>query len=99
MEQALAAFLALVEEVIPLVDAAGATGTVAKIISALETWVPLVIKEGLALVTPVKNIITALQATNGVTADQITQLQQLDAQLDAAFEDAAKGQDPDAGDQ
>jgi len=99
METAIASVLALIEEVIPLIDGAGATGAVGKAIDTLEKVVPIVLKEAIALYQPVKNIIAALLATNGVTADQITSLQQLDAKLDAEFEDAAKGQDPDAGDE
>ncbi len=61
---------------------------IAGIISMLETWVPVIIKEATDLIQPVKNIIAALQGSASITADQLAALQALDAQCDAAFDAA-----------
>lgn len=73
--------------------ASTATGStqVAAVISALENLIPALVGELAALITPVQNIIAALQQGSApLTATQITQLQALDAQCDAAIDAAAK---------
>ena len=71
-----------------LVPLAG-TGEVATVISTLAQIVPLAINEAKSLVQPIQNIITQLQGNGAVTADQLTQLNALNSQLDAAFNAAA----------
>jgi hypothetical protein len=82
----LAAILTLLTQI------AGATGevaTITSIIDALITIIPTLVKEYKDLVGPVKNIIQALSTNTVTTADQLTTLQTLDAQVDADFEAAA----------
>lgn len=82
--------LTLIEGLLPELGAVGATtGVVSQILSALITIVPIIAQNATNFITPVKNIIAALQASGNVTADQMTALQQLDAQCDAAFDAAA----------
>jgi len=97
MNAALTSILALIQQVLPLIQSASnATGLVASIITALEQWLPIVIAEGEALYTPVKNIIEQLKSSGAPTQAQIDALNQLDAKVDAAFEAATVGLDPDA---
>jgi len=93
MDTAIAAVLGLVEEILPLITAGGKVGSV---ISMLETVVPLIAKGAAALYQPVKNILAALQSDGSVTPAQALQLQALDQQVDAAFDAATAGLDPDA---
>lgn len=62
---------------------------ITSVIATLEQ----IITSGAALIEAdlpfIKNIISALQNNSAVTADQMTQLQQLDQATDAAFEAAA----------
>jgi hypothetical protein len=95
MTAALTAVLALIEQILPLLGSSQAN-LIASIIDALTKWLPLIIQEVSALYTPVKNIIEALSANPATTADQLATLQQLDAQVDTAFEAAAAAVDPDA---
>jgi hypothetical protein len=95
MTAALTAVLALIEQILPLLGSSQAT-LIASIIDALTKWLPLIIQEVSALYTPVKNIIEALSANPATTADQLATLQQLDAQVDTAFEAIAAQVDPDA---
>jgi hypothetical protein len=95
MTAALTAVLALIEQILPLLGSSQAN-LIASIIDALVKWLPLIIQEVSALYTPVKNIIEALSANPATTADQLATLQQLDAQVDTAFEAIAAQVDPDA---
>lgn len=95
MTAALTAVLALIEQILPLLGSSQAT-LIASIIDALTKWLPLIIQEVSVLYTPVKNIIEALSANPATTADQLATLQQLDAQVDTAFEAIAAQVDPDA---
>jgi hypothetical protein len=65
---------------------------VTNIIDVLSKMLPFILAEVEALYAPVKNIIAALSANPATTADQLAQLQALDAQVDAAFEAAAAEQ-------
>lgn len=97
MTAALAAILALIQQVLPLIGGASSATLVASIIKALQTWLPIIVVEVQTLYPIVKNIITTLQSkSDDLTPEQITTLQQIDAQTDAAFEAATVGLDPDA---
>lgn len=98
MSAAFTSILALLQQLLPLITAgtSGASGLVSTIVNVLETWLPLIENLTEALYTPIKNIIAELQSGGALTADQITQLEALDAQVDAAFAAASAGQDPDA---
>jgi hypothetical protein len=95
MTAALTAVLALIEQILPLLGSSQAN-LIASIIDALTKWLPLIIQEIASLYQPVKNIIAALSADPSTTADQLATLQQLDAQVDTAFEAIATQVDPDA---
>ena len=81
--------LGIIEQVIPSLVSGGAASTITNIISMLEQAIPLAVQVGEDLVTPITNIIAALRATGGLTTDQLDQLDQTEAALDAAFDAAA----------
>jgi hypothetical protein len=89
MTAAITAILGLIEQLLPAILSSANVSLVDSIISALTSMLPFIIQEVQALLPPVKNIIAALSANPATTADQLTQLQALDAQVDAAFEAAA----------
>lgn len=96
---ALMALLQVVEGVLPTVGASTSTPIIISIVSALEKWVPIVIAlfpSATNLYEAIKNIIASLSSNPATTQDQLATLQQLDAQVDTAFEAAAKAVDPDA---
>ncbi len=67
--------------------APGATGSlIAKIIDALVTLVPIVVKEARDLAPMVKNIIAALRGNGEVSTEQLDQLDAMESQIDAAFD-------------
>lgn len=78
--------LSLLQTILPSI---GSSATIAKIIETLIQIVPIIVKEVQDLVPEVKNIIAALKSTDGITPEQMTQLETLDAQCDADFETAA----------
>lgn len=77
--------LTLIEGLLPYINDAS---MVAKVLTALETYLPVVVQFAQDLVTPFKNIIAALTNNGAVTDDQLTSLKALDAQADAAFDAA-----------
>lgn len=82
----LAAILALVAQLAPLL---GDAAQIASVISTLETIIATATAEVKAVLPMIKNIITALQSNGNVTADQLAALKALDAATDADFEAAA----------
>lgn len=97
MSAALQAVLALIQQVLPLLGQS--TGLAGIIIQALVKWMPFIVMEVEAVRDPVKQIIEVLTGSGEVTQAQIIKLKELDAKLDAAFDAAIEGLDPDAGDQ
>lgn len=92
------AVLAMIEQILPLIGTSSATVTVIEsVISALTQLMPYIINEISTVYTAVKNIIAQLQNSGAPTADQLTALQSLDAQVDAAWTTAQASIDPDAG--
>ena len=81
--------LSLLQTLLPSLTASGTVGIVAKIVETLIQIVPIVVQEVRDLIPEVKNIIAALQSTDGITEDQMAALEALDAQCDADFEAAA----------
>jgi hypothetical protein len=61
---------------------------VTTIITALIQLVPIAVQEAQDILPAIRNIIAALSANPATTADQLAALKTLDAQVDAAFEDA-----------
>jgi hypothetical protein len=86
---AIETLLALIEALLPEFGVAS-TNVISKIVEALVTIVPIVAADASNFLTPIKNIIAALQASGNVTDAQMKSLTDLDAQCDAAFEAAAK---------
>ena len=89
------AILGMLEAILPNLVSSGSANVIDTIIKSLITLLPFIVQEISSLVQPVKNIIAALSANPATTEDQLAQLQALDANVDAAFEAAAK--DTDAG--
>ena len=85
MNVAVTALLALLAQWAPALG----TPAVSQLITALIELLPTLVQLGEDLVPAVKNIIAALSANPATTAEQLDRLQQLDAQIDAAFEAAA----------
>jgi hypothetical protein len=89
--------LTLIEQMLPLIGTSGTSVTaIGNIVVQLNKWLPLIVQEVGVLYQPVKNIIAALSANPATLADQQATLAQIDAQVDTAFEAAAKDVDPDA---
>lgn len=89
--------LSLAEQLLPYLGLASNTAAViTTIINALEQIIPLIENMVPSVYNSIKNIITALTADPSTSAAQLTALQALDAQIDAAFEAAAQAVDPDA---
>ena len=83
----IAALLALISELAPVLSSAS---QIASVIGTLQNIMSVVTSEVQAVLPMIKNIISALQGNGNITADQMTALQALDAATDAAFESAAK---------
>jgi hypothetical protein len=62
---------------------------ITSVITTLENIIAAGIQEIQTVAPMIKNIITALQNNGSITADQMTQLEALDAATDQAFEAAA----------
>lgn len=95
MSVVVTSIVALLGQLLPLLTSAANATLITSIIETLASIVPFVVQEVETLAPAIKNIIAALSANPATTADQLAQLQQLDAQVDTAFDDAAK--DTDAG--
>lgn len=89
--------LTVIEGFLPMLGTASATTTlVANIINVLTQLMPFIVDEVSTVYTAVKNIISQLQNSGAPTADQLTTLATLDAQVDAAWTAIESQIDPDA---
>lgn len=88
MEIAVQVLLSLVAGLLPEFGVAS-TSVISKIMTALETLVPNLIQNAPHLLAPIQNIIAALQSQGNLTPDQVTSLDSMEADTDAAFEAAA----------
>lgn len=95
MTLAIQALLGMLEELIPLLTSSANATLIDSIISTLSGFLPFIVQEIGALYQPVKNILAALSATPATNASQAATLQDLDAQVDAAFNAAAADTDAD----
>jgi len=87
----------VLQQVIPLLtQGAGTSSAIGNIITQLEKWLPVILREVSVLYEPTKNIIDALGNSPSTLPDQLKKLAEIDSQVDAAFEAAAKDVDPDA---
>ena len=86
--------LTLIGHLLPAVGVS--TPAIGSIVNALVAIVPALIQEATDMVPIVRNIIAALKNNPATTDAQLVVLSDLDAQCDAAFEDAlAKSQASD----
>lgn len=95
---AITTLLTVVQTVLPTISGATSSTVIISVVTALEKWVPLVIAlfpSATSLFQSVKNIIASLSANPATPAQQLSTLQQLDAQVDTAFEAIAAKADPD----
>ena len=92
MSAAIIAFLTVLAQIAPSL---GSSAAIQNIINTLIQIIPTLIGTVENLVPLVKNIITALQGNSSITADQWTQLDQLNASADKDFEDIASQFNPD----
>lgn len=66
------------------------SGQAQNIIGILERVIPVAVNTGTALLTPIQNIIAALNGGGSLTAAQIAQLQAQSDAVDAALDAAAQ---------
>lgn len=96
MTEAILAVLSIIEQFIPLLGTSSATVTmIDNIVNALVQLLPYIVDEVSTVYTAVKNIISLLQNSGQMTADQVTALQTLDAQVDAGWAAVQAKIDPD----
>jgi UDP-N-acetylglucosamine 2-epimerase len=91
--------LQVVQTVLPLVTGATSSTIIISVVAALEKWIPIVtalMPNATTLFQSIKNMIAALSSNPDTPAVQLATLQQLDAQVDTAFEAIALQEDPDA---
>ena len=96
---AISTILTTIETVLPLVSGSASSTVIVSLVGVLEKWVPIVAAEmptAVNLFKSIKNAIAALSSNPDTPAVQLQTLQQLDAQVDTAFEAAASAVDPDA---
>lgn len=96
---AITTLLTVVETVLPTISGATSSAVIISVVLALEKWIPLVIAlfpSATTLFQSIKNIIASLATNPATPAAQLATLQQLDAQVDTAFEAIATQVDPDA---
>ena len=97
MSTAVTLLLTLVGQLLPAIGVNSAA--IQTIINALITIIPALIQEAEDMVPIVQNIIAALQNNPATNAAQSIQLDTLDAQCDAAWQDAlarSRASDPPA---
>lgn len=95
---AISTLLQVVETVLPTISGATSSTIIISVVTALEKWIPLVIAlfpSATNLFQSIKNIIASLSSNPATPAQQLATLQQLDAQVDTAFEAIAAQTDPD----
>lgn len=63
--------------------------TVDRIVSLLEQWIPVILKEAQDLIPIVTGIIASLRGSDVLTPDQINAIDALNAKVDADFDAAA----------
>lgn len=83
------AIVALLTSLLPLIESAGASAVVDKIITTLISLIPQAVQFAEAEVPAIENIIVVLKGNSTVTPEQFAQLQAAEAAIDAAFEAAA----------
>jgi hypothetical protein len=96
MSAAILAVLTVIENLIGVIGTSSATATIIdNIINALIQLLPLIIDEVSTVYASVKNIISLLQSSGAMTPAQQASLQQIDAQVDTAWNSMVNQIDPD----
>jgi hypothetical protein len=96
---AISTILGVIETVLPVISGGTASTVIVNLVALLEKWIPIVVAEmpsATNIFNSIKGAIAALSANPDTPAVQLQTLQQLDAQVDTAFESAAGAVDPDA---
>lgn len=88
MEIAIQTLLALISGLMPEFGVVPSSA-VQKILTALQTLVPILANGYAALLADVQNVISSLQSSGNLTTAQLSTLQTLSDQADAALEAAA----------
>jgi phage-related protein len=96
MSAAILAVLTVIENLISVLGTSSQTATmIDNIINALTQLLPLIVDEVSTVYNSVKNIISLLQNSGTMTADQQAALTSLDAQVDTAWNSVVNQIDPD----
>lgn len=96
---AISTILTTVETVLPVVSGGTASTVIISLVGVLEKWIPIVVAlmpSATNLFNSIKGAIAALSSNPATPTEQLATLQQLDAQVDTAFEAAALAVNPDA---
>jgi hypothetical protein len=88
MQQMILLAIQAIAALLPALSTIASPG-ISKVIAVLEQAIPAAVQLGEDLVTPIQNIIAALEGNGNITAEQIAQLQVQSAALDAALDAAA----------
>lgn len=80
--------LTLLEQIVPQLAGANAS-LIEKIVEGLIALIPLLIKEYTDAIPFIRNVIALIKGNGNVTPEQLQTLDDLEAQIDAAFEAAA----------
>lgn len=83
------AFVALMTQLLPTLEGAGASNLIESIVNTLISLIPVAVQWAQDLIPSIQNIITTLKSNAAVTPTQISTLEALEAQYDAAFQAAA----------
>jgi len=89
---AITTLLTVVQTVLPTISGATASPVIISVVTALEI---ALFPSATSLFQSIKNIIASLSSNPDTPAQQLATLQQLDAQVDTAFEAIAAKTDPD----
>ena len=87
MNPTITALLGILAKIVPAV--AGQAGPIGVIIGELVQALPVIVPAGVDAISQVKDLIDALKADPATTDAQLAQLEEADAVVDKAFEDAA----------
>lgn len=80
--------LTLLEQIAPQIAGANAS-LIEKIVEGLIALIPLLVKEYQDAIPFIRNVIALIKGNGNVTAEQLQTLDDLEIQIDAAFETAA----------
>lgn len=89
MTALVAAIVALLSSLLPLIESAGAPALIDKIITTLISIIPTAVQYAEDLVPEIQNIISTLKGNSTVTPQQFSALESAEEAIDNAFEAAA----------